>query len=431
MLIAKVSQETQLCAALSAATCTLLGNTVAAAENDSGWETDSALLLYVERGRRTEAVEPVIKTSKLLPDGDRIQLKFVVDVITGASPTGAMPSSQPQTFTRPSGVGSYTIDPGKLPVDDTFMDARVAVDAAYEKTINDSLRMIYGGSASYEYDFISLGFNGSFAYDLNQKNTTLSLGLAVEGNRLDPEGGVPVPLATAMIPSGQPQNRQGEVEERSQADLVLGLGQTLGPRTLMQFNLSYSESSGYHTDPFKFISIINAVSGPRFGEPFDNIFENRPDERSRRSLYWKTLHHFKRDAIDIGYRYYSDDWSVRSHTLDLRYSIKPEKNSRRYWQPRIRFYRQQAASFYRTNLLSNEPVPEFVSADYRLSEMDAVTLGIKYVTVRKNDKPFEVRLEYISQDNKPSAGSQLGFLAGRQIVPDTKAVIVQFNYIFW
>jgi len=46
---------------------------------------------------------------------------------TGASPNGATPSDQVQTFTSPSGKGSMDAEAGKQLLDDTFKDTRIAV----------------------------------------------------------------------------------------------------------------------------------------------------------------------------------------------------------------------------------------------------------------------------------------------------------------
>ena len=100
----------------------------------------------------------MILANKTYDDGDQLRLRFAVDVITGASPTGAMPSSEVRTFTRPSGDGNYTISPGEIPVDDTFMDTRVSASVDREQQIDRESRFVLGGSFSLEYDFISFSY---------------------------------------------------------------------------------------------------------------------------------------------------------------------------------------------------------------------------------------------------------------------------------
>lgn len=419
-------------ASLSTATSILLGGAAPGAQafgTDTPWEVDAAVLYYSESDGRVQAFEPVIKGRKEIGDDEYLNLKLVVDSLTGATPTGAVPGSQPQTFTRPSGNGSYTVNAGDVPLDDTFLDTRVAISADWEKPLADMTKGNFGINVSSEYDFESLGLSASIAHDLNQRNTTLTAGVAFESDRIEPEGGIPIELASAMVPAGQPQNRRGTSENREQIDLLLGLTQVINERTLMQFNISHSESDGYHNDPFKFISLVEAAPGPAQGEPIDNIFEKRPDSRSKSSFFWKTLYSLtNEDVIDFSYRYLTDDWGIESHTLDLRYTWMLNNGS--FWQPHLRFYRQGAADFYRTLLPASGTVPEFVSADYRLGDMDSVTLGIKYSHALASENIIEFRLELLSQTNEPSADSKIGSQADRQLILDTEASILQFTYSF-
>lgn len=419
-------------ASLSAATGMLLGGGATGAQafgTDTPWEVDVATLYYSESDGRVQAFEPVIRGRKELGDDEYLNLKLVVDSLTGATPTGAVPAGQPQTFTRPSGNGSYTVNAGDVPLDDTFLDTRVAISADWEKPLTDMTRGNFGINVSNEYDFQSLGLSASIAHDLNQRNTTLTAGVAFESDRIEPEGGIPVEFASAMVPAGQPQNRRDASESRDQIDLLLGLTQVINARTLMQFNISHGASDGYHNDPFKFVSLVNATPGPALGEPIDNIFENRPDSRARSSFYWKTLHSFaNEDVIDFSYRYLTDDWGIESHTLDLRYAWKLDNGS--FWQPHLRFYEQGAADFYKTLLPASSPVPEFVSADYRLGAMQSLTFGIKYSRILAGGDQIEFRLERLSQTNDPSPGSRIGSQADRRLILDTEAGILQFTYSF-
>ena len=90
-----------------------------------------------------------------LGDEEILSFKLVLDSLTGASATGAVPSTQVQTFTRPSGNGTYTVDPNDTPLDDTFKDTRVAFGMNWEKPIDRNNRRTLGFNVSGEYDFAS------------------------------------------------------------------------------------------------------------------------------------------------------------------------------------------------------------------------------------------------------------------------------------
>jgi hypothetical protein len=428
----KFEQNASIRTALAAATCSLLGTAATPAlalGTAEPWEFDIAVLYYGENDGRVNAFEPLIRAKKELADEEFLILKGVVDSLTGASPSGAMPSSQPQTFSGPSGNGSYTAAPNTIPLDDSFLDTRLQLSAEWEKPINRLSKATYGVNVSNEYDFFSLGASATFSWDLNQRNTTLVAGVSIESDTIEPVGGTPIPLAENLAP-GQAQNRAGDSESRTLTDLLFGVTQVISPKTIMQFNYSFSTSSGYHADPYKLISVVddNTLSAS-MGDPLRAIYEHRPDSRTRHSLFWKTMHHFETDVIDFSYRYLTDDWDITSHTFDLRYTLSSSSGGG-YIQPHIRYYIQDAANFYRTNIGASESLPQYLSADYRLGDMTTLTAGLKYAWGVNGRKHQAIRLEYMMQTGDPSDGSRIGNLANQDIVPETNAVILQYQYSF-
>jgi len=122
-------------------------------------------------------------------DDKFLSLGLTVDALTGASPNGALPQSSAQTFTRPSGEKTYTTPAGNLPIDDTFRDTRVALTANWQQPLGRLYQLNAGASASAEFDYIHAGLNAKIARDFNQRNTTVSAGIAVAHDSLDPIGG--------------------------------------------------------------------------------------------------------------------------------------------------------------------------------------------------------------------------------------------------
>ena len=226
---------------LAAATCSLL-NQSSSAQEIPGWYLDSAVLSYSEKDR-VDAVEPVLSATRVFADGQKLNLTFVADSLTGASPNGASISNVIQTFTRPSGLGTYNTEVGELPLDDTFKDSRSAFSAQYEFPLNQMTRLSTGLAYSDEYDYTSIGFNATLARDFNLKNTTLSLGFAYAADSIEPEGGIPIPFASTSLPFDQ--QRQGNDDDKTVVDLLFGVTQVINRRTLMQVNYSYSQSDGY------------------------------------------------------------------------------------------------------------------------------------------------------------------------------------------
>ena len=177
---------------LAAATCALLGQPVQAQPADDAWQFDSAVLYYAEQDRVT-AVEPVVRGKKQFGDDSELELKLTLDSLTGASHNGAIKSDKPQTFTSPSGSQEYQAT-NEVPLDDSFKDTRVAANMQYTRPFSRTMRWTAGMNFSNEYDFTSLGLNAGLLWDLNNKNTTLTFGLAHEADTIDPVGGVPIGL---------------------------------------------------------------------------------------------------------------------------------------------------------------------------------------------------------------------------------------------
>jgi hypothetical protein len=411
-------KQKKIAGLLSAATCSLLCNPVQAEEGE--WDVDSAILYYAEDNDRIQAVEPVISARKDLGDEEAVSFKLVIDSLSGASATGAVPSTQVQTFTNASGNGTYQVAPNETPLDPEFKDTRAAFSMNWEKPIDRNNRRNYGFNVSKEYDFTSISANALWQHDANQKNTTYSYGVNLEFDEIDPVGGVPDPL-TSM----DDQNKGSSSDSRNIIDLLFGVTQVIDRSSLFQINLSLSEADGYLTDPYNLVSVVDATSG----EPLDQLFENRPDSRSRQSLYGKYRKTLDNDDVfTASYRYMTDDWGIDSNTFDFAYRFK--FNQGYFLQPRLRLYDQSAADFYAYFLVDGDPVPSDVSADYRLGEMEATTVGIKFGREYDRQHSWSVRLEQYVQTGESSPSEAIGQLRDQDLYPDVTATIVQLSYSF-
>lgn len=424
-------------AALASATCALLGSPVAQAQETAGlWKMDAALMYYGEADRVT-AVEGIFAATKDFGDEHIFSGKVTIDGLTGASATGAVAQPTAQTFTRPSGNGNYQIAAGDTPLDDTFHDTRVQLNAQWTQPIADNLRASTGLQFSNEYDYLSIALNGSLAYDLNQKNTTLSLGLSYAFDSIKPEGGIPVGLSTVVInPSPDSDDdsnsefeqaynltRLTDSDDKNTLDVLFGVTQVINRRMLMQFNYGMSTVDGYTTDPFKYLSLVDDQ-----GLTQSLIYEKRPEQRTRQSFYWQTKYALDFGAADVSYRFATDDWKMDSHTIDSRLRINLSDTT--YIQPHFRYYQQGAAEFFRPFLQEGDALPEFASADYRLGEMTAYTLGLKYGMQLSNGDELAFRLEYYQQNPKNAGFAEPGVLQDVDLYPSVKAVIAQVSYSF-
>lgn len=344
-----------------------------------GLTVDSAILFYKEDGGRVQAIEPVIGVTYNAANGAIYSGKFTYDTLTGASANGATRAAIPQTFMAPinntggsegsdsstGASGTYITPAGKLPVDTGFKDHREAVDLGVTLPVTERIKFSAGGSGSWETDYTSYSGRAAVSLDLNNKNTNLSVGVNFEHNRSKPFYGIPDALA------GMGASTIGTSRTKNVFNAVAGVTQVLTPNWLVQLNYSFGRSKGYHTDPYKLVSLIDSASG----DPFWYIYEKRPDNRTRQSVYLGTKLAIGSAVTDASARYYHDDWGIDSLTFELSEHVPIGRMF--YVEPQARYYHQSAAKFFRHYLLLDETTPDHVSADSRLDKFDALMFGIK------------------------------------------------------
>ncbi len=428
----QLSKTKDIKAILTSATCALLGSTnVLASETATDeWQFDTAIMYYGESDRVT-AVEGIVAGQKTFGNDQVLNLKLTVDTLTGASANGAVAQPKVQTFTRPSGNGQYQVKANQTPLDDTFHDTRVQLTGSWSQPLFNDYTWSVGGNFSKEYDYLSLSVNSNLARDFNKKNTTLSAGFSFAFDQITPEGDIPKPLTSMVIDEfGTPvfddlfaQTRGDSSDNKTTADLLFGVTQVINRNTIVQLNYSYSDVSGYLTDPFKVVSVIDDQ-----GNTQRAIYENRPDSRTKHAFFAQAKTHFYNTVLDASYRFMTDDWKIDSHTVDLRYRIALTDGH--YIEPHFRYYTQSAAEFYRPFVNEGAVPAQYVSADYRIGEMDAYTVGLKYGLPLNNGDSLSFRLEYYRQSPKSDGTATIGVLNDVSLYDSVDAIIAQVSYSF-
>ena len=428
----QLKQFANISTALAAATCGVLGQNAEAGQVLDDWQFNSAIMVYSEQDR-VSAAEGILTARGDFGDDKYLDLGLVLDGLTGASATGAVAQPGVQTFTRPSGKGSYDVKGGDTPLDDTFHDTRVQLDASWTQPLAPDWTVSVGGHFSNEYDYLSMGLNSSIARDFNQKNTTASLGFSYSHDTIKPEGGIPVAFAPMLLRSdfaGDDSYQQAFDNTRDRPDdtkdtidVLLGLTQVINSDWLMQFNYSLSMANGYMTDPFKLVSVVNSN-----GEVQQNLYENRPDKRTKQSLFWQNKVHINGSYLDASYRYMWDDWDLSSHTADVKWRFAISDSW--YLEPQFRYYQQAAAEFYVPFILQTEDMPQFASADYRIGKMTAYTLGAKFGTTLAAGNELSFRIALYQQTPQNNGDASPGVLKNVELYEKVNAVMAQISYSF-
>ncbi|MGL6123260.1 MAG: DUF3570 domain-containing protein, partial [Shewanella sp.] len=408
------------------------GHATELSKKTDDWNIDAALMYYGEQDR-VQAIEAIGTAQKAFGDDSVLDLKVVVDSLTGPSASGAVAQSTSQTFTRPSGNGQYQVSAGDTPLDDTFHDTRVQANVGWSEVLTPDWKLNVGAYGSKEFDYMSMGINAGIERGFNKDNTTLFLGTAYSFDVVDPVGGRPVDLSSMVFRDNFTSEeayrgafdatRQGGSDNKQTADVMVGITQVLSQRWLLQANYGLSSVNGYLTDPYKVLSVVD-----NNGITQDLLYESRPDSRLKHSFYVMTKGALDAGVVDFSYRYNTDDWDLTSHTLETHYRYYFTGNF--YGQLHLRYYQQTAANFYQPFLMADTPLPEFASADYRIGDMSAYTLGVKFGHKLSGGHEMSYRLEYYQQDPKNNGATIPGELQNFDLFPTQKAITVQFSYSF-
>ncbi len=421
--------------ALTVATCTVLSSslsTVSFAEEEVSDLSKIGLstFFYAEE-ERVSVNTTHVAIENDLGDNAFLRANIIYDTITGASPNGriipAAADGGSIPFTSASGFSININDNGSAGKRwlTEFTDKRAALNLSLERPITRTLKGVIEGNYSSENDFTSYGAAGTISWDLNQRNTTIASGFGVLNETVSPASGTPLGLAVSncndtapVLPTWANCNitspRFGDGRKRM-LDGMIGVTQVVNQRTITQLNYSLGVSLGYLTDPYKLISVVdNAIDG----EEVMILYENRPDRRTKHSLYWKTVSQLsEKKVVDFSYRYFWDDWGITSHTFDYKYRYDYEPKS--YLQPHIRYNLQSSADFFQRAIDSSvASLPEYASADYRLGKLSTYAIGLKYGHELGVNGSFAVRAEYIIQSY---SGVDL---------PNMKALVYQGTFTF-
>ncbi len=153
-----------------------------------------------------------------------------------------------------------------------------------------------------------------------------------------------------------------------------------------------------------------------------------PGARRKQALYGELKKYLDGKVLSLSYRYMTDDWGIDSNTVEAK--LRWPFATGMYVEPTLRFYTQTAADFYRLSLPLGQPLPQFASADYRLSDFNGTTVGLKFGRELSSGQQWSARLEYYQQTGNAPAALLIGNQANRDQTPGLKAVIAQFTYRF-
>ena len=150
----------------------------------------------------------------------------------------------------------------------------------------------------------------------------------------------------------------------------IGVTQVLTRRLLGTVNYELITDEGFLNSPYRSDRFADATAPNGFryeSEAYPNTHTSHAMAvRLKYSLPWW------RAAIDGQYRYFTDTWDIKAHTLQLGYTHPLGRS----WMldGSVRYYKQDAASFY-SDLFARSNAQNFRSRDKELATYDAITVG--------------------------------------------------------
>jgi len=316
-------------------------------------EVGFATLGYKERGL-IKVTEPVLWGKLQLDDVWEFEASGALDIVTGASP---------ELLTNLSGKPVQSITGASI------NDRRTTSDLSAKRRFGD-FSLSVSRTVSNEEDYHSHAYSVHGEVDLDQKRTTLAVGIGRSNDR----------VGSSIDPALN--------EPRDTREYLAGITQVLSPLAVVESTITLSRGEGYYNDPYK--STLTFY-------PDQVLPILMPDTRPghRNELAWLTRYrrHFPEAnaTLQADYRYFRDDWGIRAHTLELAW--QQDFGQRWSVRPALRYYTQSAADFY--SPLVPLPQPRVLSSDQRLGAFGGLSPSLRVIARLENGFTIEGTAGYV------------------------------------
>jgi hypothetical protein len=291
------------------------------------------------------------------------------------------------------------------------------------------------GGLSDEPDFRSVSAGARLRLDFNRKLTSVNFGVTRTASDIDARLGntsnyidyrlyqnassgsriVSVPVAGADV-AGLASNDIESLRWRGKRDdlsLSAGFTQIIDRSTLLSAGVTHAHSEGFLESPHKLVTmafanpatpaVFNYLLTPVFSVP-----EKRPDTRNQLTWNVKIARYISQldAALHVDLSHSRDSWGIRAETAEARWI---QNVGRWTLTPRVRYYTQTAADFYRPYFMFVQKYPQDAGGNLDFSR---------------------VPVESWSSDQRLSAfgAFSYGFLLSRQILDDVRLDISYERY---
>ena len=350
---------------LSLMACSLIMSMQSQAQDYVNFE----VLQYNENDSRVSVTAPSIEINKDFGTDYTLNIDFVLDDVSGASPT---------YYDAASGASAYSVGTGadikygNL----SFEEQRTAISANLTTRFANRDELVIGGSRSQEHDFYSNEASASYLHYLDDShNQSIGFGGSFQMNEV---------LDRPDTLSGASQK-----ETNDGFSLQLAFSQVIDEGSVVSLGGFYGSESGFLSSPYHNIVRDGNVTS-----------EAKPDSRvnyGAKLAYQKAFS----DSFfgQLNYKYYTDDWDIDSHTIDTKFYFEATDSFTVGFG--LRYYTQSEANFYGDSF-TNE---EFASSDERIMAFDALTYKLDFEYKFTEDLSYNLGANFYDQ----STGLQATF----------------------
>jgi len=237
-------------------------------------------------------VYPSINMSKNLTSTTSIHAKYLIDVVTAASMRSHFDSVKSTTSLK-NNLDAYTsATPKKSGGGDNYPD-----EVRHEFVVGlshffDEISFSLSNIFSIEHDYTSETVAGNLSIPFALKNSIIQVAFVKRWDWI------------------YPQIRSWK-ERRNVYEFTLGFTQVISTDLIAQAEAYYSYSNGLLIDPYQVVTIMDTAK--YLFSLYEPIYPNKRNRYagSIRANYLVG----ENSALKVGYRFYIDDWNIKSHKI--------------------------------------------------------------------------------------------------------------------
>ena len=257
-------------------------------------------------------------------------------------------------------------------------------DFSFRHRLSDSSDVGYHVGFSKEYDYTSFKLGGKLAFETPDQNRKLTFSLDGFFDQID----------IIRFDGSEPGS-----DDRTSVAGTVRWYQILSPTIHGEFGLTLSQQTGFLETAYNAVVVEDPMLSPNpnlanMARGLE-ITEELPDDRLRTAVFGRVRKLVRSGtAVELGGRYYSDDWGIDAFTLEPRlYQSLTDKLRLRL---RYRYYQQSQSKYFEEQFLSAK---EFRTQDSDLGDYDTNTIGLKFIWDKTQHHTFDIGVDFATRSD--------------------------------